>query len=158
MNKTELLTHLKTARTEWDALIDEALKAEANGHTPYAEGTYALKDIIAHVSWYERETSVILRNRSLQGISDYWLRPDQDARNEGVYGDIQNLPLDTVLTQNKEIHQQLVDSISGLAEEDIEDASRFNDLPWPPSRLVPGNSYEHYQQHIPLLRAWLDEK
>jgi hypothetical protein len=155
VNKAELLNTLKTARAEWDAVVEEALKAEANGHTPYAEGKYTLKDVIAHVTWYERETASMLKARALVG-SEHWKKPDVDSRNEAVYGDIKDLPLDTVLKQKQEVYKELVTVVDDLAGEDIEDASRFNGLPWPPSRVVAGNAYEHYQQHIPSIRAWLE--
>lgn len=155
MTKAELLNTLKTARAEWDELVEKALKREADGtHRPYAEGEYSLKDVIAHVTWYERETVGIIKARALRG-SPHWRLPTVDERNAAVYRDIHELPLETVLTQAKEVYGQLVEAVEGLSNKDIEDATAFQDMPWTPARLVSGNAYDHYYQHIPLIRAWL---
>ncbi len=157
MNKIELLTTLQTARAEWDDLIRRALHAEADGtRPPYTEGEYSLKDVIAHVTWYERETVIMLKARSLDKSSPNWRLPTVDDRNAAVYAEIHPLTLESVLAQSKEVYQQLVEVVKSLADDEIEDASKFN-MPWPPSRVVSGNAYDHYYQHIPLIRAWLDK-
>src|SRR5947209_19757266 len=44
--------------------------------------------------------------------------------------------------------------------EDLNDPHRFKNMPqeWRPWKLIAGNSFKHYENHMPSLREWLAKK
>ena len=44
--------------------------------------------------------------------------------------------------------------------EDLNDPHRFKNMPqeWRPWQLIAGNSFKHYEDHMPSLREWLAKK
>ncbi len=156
MTKTELFNQLKTARAEWDALIgtiDPKWMAETG-----VEGPRSAKDIIAHVIWYEREMVGMLNARALVG-SDLWELP-QDERNAVLLEENRNRSLDDVLTESKQVFEQLLLAVQALSEQAVNDPSRFKDMPtqWVPWQVIAGNTFDHYPVHAASIRMWLANK
>jgi hypothetical protein len=54
VDKTQLLEWIAASRAELDAVI--APLTDAQMTVPGAEGTLSVKDLLAHVSWWERRT------------------------------------------------------------------------------------------------------
>ncbi len=156
MNKVEFLAALQTQRAEWDVLLDQMDPARMD--EPGVEGDYSAKDIIAHVTWYERETLNIIQTHILIG-SPHWDLPTQDERNAAIYADIRYIPAAEVLVQSRQVYQQLWAAAQTLTDEDLNDASRFKEMPpdWSPGEVLASNCYEHYQQHFDTLRTWLNK-
>ena len=154
MKKLELLSTMRARRTEWDNLLAQV--GEEKMAQPGVAGEWSVKDVIAHVTWAERETAQLLEARKFVG-SQLWELP-QDERNSVVFELSRGRPLGEVLAEAKEVFQQLVETVEALSEEDLTDSTRFQDMPvdWIPWRVVVANSFAHYYQHIPDLRAWLD--
>ena len=102
MTQAEFLSLFHTARAEWDALmgrIDEARMTE-----PGVEGDWSVKDIVAHVTWYEREMVDLLRARALAG-SDIWNLP-LDERNAAIFEQNRKRTLADVLAESRAVFQQ----------------------------------------------------
>jgi len=120
-------------------------------------GEWSVKDIIAHMTWCEREALGILQARALGG-SDLWNLP-QDERNAAVFVENRDRPLHEVLTEAQQVYAQLLEAVQTLSDEDLNDPNRFRDMPtdWLPWQIIAGNSYEHYRQHTPSIRAWLNQ-
>jgi len=47
-----------------------------------------------------------------------------------------------------------------LNDEDLNDPHRFKNMPreWRPWQLIAGNSFKHYEDHMPSIRQWLTKK
>ena len=155
MKKALFLETLRTKRAEWETLLAEV--DEARMTQPGPAGEWSLKDIIAHVTWGEREMVGVLQARALVG-SDLW-GASQFERNAAVYAQNRDCPLPEVLAEAQEVHARLVDELEKLSDEDLNDARRFQQMPaeWIPWQLIAGNSYGHYDEHSPWIRAWLDQ-
>lgn len=154
INKKKLLVALREARSQWDALL-----AEVGNHRltePSVVEGWSVKDIIAHITWYERETVGILQAKALVG-SSLWELP-QDQRNIPIYEKNKHRTLEEVLTESELVYQQLLDSIRALSEEDLLEPTRFQNMPteWLPWKVIAGNSFEHYHQHLTDIRQWLE--
>jgi hypothetical protein len=155
MNKSKLVETLRKERQTWDALLAEVAR---HGMTePGLAGHWSAKDLIAHVTWYERETASMIEQRALVG-SDLWELP-QDERNIPIYEEYKDRQLEEILVEARNIFNRLVQAVESLSEEELVDASHFREMPeeWTPWKVIASNSYEHYHQHIPGVRAWLDE-
>ena len=155
MNKSKLIETLRKERAAWEALLAEV--ARYGMTEPGLAGDWSAKDIFAHVSWYERETSIMVEERALVG-SNLWQLP-QDERNIPIYEENKDHHLEEVLAEAESVFERLVQAIESLSEDELLDASHFREMPeeWVPWKVIASNSYEHYHQHIPGIRAWLDE-
>ena len=155
MTRATFLDLVRNGRAEWDALIEQIDKARMT--EPGVEGEWSLKDIIAHVTWYEREMVSVVQARALVG-SDLWGLP-LEARNAGVFAEILNRPLPEVLAETYTVFQQLMAGLQTLTDEDLNEASRFAEMPleWKPWQVIASNTYEHYPDHIQPIWAWLEK-
>ena len=162
MSKRMLLETLDTARAEWDALINEV--PEARMTEPGAAGDWSVKGVLAHVAVYERWTADQL-DAMLRGETTMYVAPDvppggntddTDARNAAYYEAWRNRSLADVRRESGEAFALLRAAIERTPEELLNESERFAWLNgaavW---QMIPGNSYEHYQDHIPNIRALL---
>lgn len=114
---------------------------------PGIDGTMSLKDVLAHITWYEREMVNVVTQRALLG-SDWWNLP-LDERNANIYRESQNLPLEECLVQTRQVHARLMEAIGSLTTAEINDAAHFDQMPpeWIPWEVIASNTFEHYPQH-----------
>lgn len=138
----------------WDALLDEV--GEQQMTLQVLPGGWSVKDLIAHISWYENEMVDLIRTKTLRG-SELWLLPT-DERNQSIYAMNRSRSLEEVLRESHQIFARLEGLIESLEEADLVDASRYADMPpdWPPLEVLAENTYEHYDDHISDIRNWLD--
>ena len=154
MTGAKFLDSLRSGRAEWEALLAQ-IGADRMTQ-PGVEGDWSIKDIIAHVTWHEREMVGVLRARALIG-SELWNLPT-DERNAAIFEQNKDRALDDVLQESRQMFPQLLELAAGLSDEELNDPRRFSEMPeeWTPWELVAGNSYTHYPDHIASIRAWLD--
>jgi hypothetical protein len=152
MSRAEFLDRLSSGWDEWQALLAEVGEARM---TDPGVGTWSVKDIIAHVTWGEREMVGVLRARALVG-SDLW-NASQDERNAAVYRENREQSLADVREEAARVHGELVALVEALDDADLNDASRYAQMPaeWVPWELFAGNAFDHYPDHIRDIRAWL---
>ena len=135
MNKSMFLDTLRAGRAQWEALLAQV--GESRMLQPGVAGEWSVKDIIAHVTWGEREMVGVLHARTLVG-SDLWNLP-QDDRNAVVFEENRDRPLQGVLGEAQQVYAQLLEAVEALTEEDLTDPRRFRDMPteWPPGNSSP---------------------
>jgi uncharacterized damage-inducible protein DinB len=155
MDKSQLFEAIHAARAEWEGLV--AVVDPSHYKQSGVSGHWSLKDVIAHISWFEREVAHALRTRSYADSSEWWLLP-WDERNAHIYDANRDRMLTDVLADSKATYADLLSAIDTLSDEDLNDAARFEysppgALPW---EIIAQNSYEHYQHHGRDLRAWLE--
>jgi hypothetical protein len=152
MNKAELLAATRKERARWDALVGSVDQAQMTRRG--VAGEWSVKDIIAHITWYERELVITLQARALAG-SELWQLP-MDERNAVIFQENRDRPLDEVLAEAPRVFQQLLGLLEGLSEEDLVDPSRFPGMPsdWRPWQVIAGIAHQHYRDHIQDVEAW----
>jgi len=79
--KDELLTMIRTARARRETLLAEIPAAWLT--EPGVTGEWSIKDIIAHITWGERENIGVVRAHAVVG-SDLW-HLSEDERNAAVF-------------------------------------------------------------------------
>ena len=153
--KADFLETLQTARVEWESLL--ARVGESNMLSPGVAGEWSVKDIICHITWFEHEMVGVLQARALIG-SELWNLP-QGQRNAGIFEQNRHRPLEDVFDEARQVYQGLYEALQSLTEEDLNDPSRFEDMPpdWSPGKLIAENSYEHYRAHAPSIQTWLNK-
>jgi len=156
ISKTQLLAELNDENASWLALLDDI--GEANMTQPEVAGGWSIKDIIAHLTGWRRRTV-----RRLQATLNHepdpstpWppeLRED-DEINAWIYQSNRDRPLADVLSDSREVFQQLVDTINAFPDTDFQDPHRIEWLEGVP--LSGKFVFAHFhEEHEPDMRAWL---
>jgi hypothetical protein len=126
--------------------------SEAQMLEPGVTEDWSVKDILAHVSWWEEETL-----KHLPAIT----RGERTPRYSKVYGGIdafnalmtelkRGLSLAEVRAQLEETHRRLVEYLDRAPEDQFETGSRFQ-------RRLRLDTYSHYPIHTKAIRAWREQ-
>ena len=153
----DLLRDIDAAWNELHGAIAQLTDTQMTGPTDAAGWT--VKDHLAHLAAWENSVLVILRDRRPQheglGVDKaIWDAEDIDATNEAVRQDNAAAPLDEVRTRLETVHAQLVETITGMTDDELQ-------LPvehwvreggdFPIVHKITGNTSEHYPEH----REWM---
>lgn len=141
------------AWAQWQGLLAQIPAARLA--EPGLPGGWAVKDVIAHLTWFEREMVDLINTRVLAG-SELWTLPI-DEQNAAIYEEGKERPLADILAEAEQVHAALRAALPTLSAADLQDATHFSEMPpdWKPWEIIAGNSYEHYLDHIPAVRRWL---
>ncbi|PYO94551.1 MAG: hypothetical protein DMD60_14415 [Gemmatimonadetes bacterium] len=138
----------------WQALQDSyAGLPEAEVLEPGVTGTWSVKDIIAHVSWWEEEALAHLPLILAGG------RPPRysvthggiDAFNAKMTKQRKDLSFAEVLRRRDDIHGRLTALIGSVPEIQITGETRFR-------RRLRLDTYGHYPKHARAIRAWRERR
>lgn len=147
MKKQQLIDDLEAS---WQALKDATLGlSEAQMLTHGVTGDWSVKDILAHVSWWEEEALKYLP-LILQG--------GHPPRYSVMYGGIDGFnaqmtelrggwSLVQVIERLDLTHQRLVEFIREVPEEQFKTETRFR-------RRLRADSFGHYPLHTAAILAW----
>jgi hypothetical protein len=147
MNRQQLLKQLDKAWTvfkeSYAGLSDLQLTE------PGVTGHWSVKDIVAHVTWWEEEALQHLPLILTGG------RPPRysikyggiDAFNAQMTEQKRGLSLSAVLRQQEETHRRLIDYVQSAPEEQFTRETRFR-------RRLRLDTYSHYPKHAMAIRAW----
>jgi hypothetical protein len=130
VDKTEFLSLVQTERANLIALLSRV--DESDYFTPGVASHWTLKDVIAHITWYEREMIGVVSTRTLSG-SEWWDLP-LDARNAAIYELNRDKSLAVVLDEYKRVYDAFLACVQDLRDEDSLNANRFSGIPdgWVP--------------------------
>jgi hypothetical protein len=147
MNRQQLLKQLDKAwaafKESYTGLSDSQLTE------PGVTGHWSLKDIIAHVTWWEEEALKHLPLILTGG------RPPRysikyggiDAFNAQMTEQKRGLSLSDVLRQLDETHRRLIDYVHSAPEEQFTRETRFR-------RRLRLDTYSHYSKHAKAIWEW----
>jgi DinB superfamily len=125
VDKVTFISTLQQARVQWEALLGQM--DEQRMLQPGIVGIWSVKDLIAHVSWYEREMIPVIRQRVFSG-SEWWALPT-DERNEMIYQEHRQRPMREILQEGQCSYTELLEAVQSLSDEDLNDARHFRDMP-----------------------------
>jgi hypothetical protein len=150
MKKDELLARIHDDRERLDAgvaRVDAGRLAE-----PLLEGGWSIKDVLAHVSFWERTCAGWLAAVARGETPERPEVRDVDATNARAFADARGLPLDQVQEAARVAYAAIVDATRALSGAELADESRFGFPLW---RMIDGNSADHYREHADQIEAWL---
>jgi DinB superfamily len=147
MDRQQLLKQLEK---RWTAFNESyAGLTDSQMTDSYVTSIWSVKDIIAHVTWWEEEA---LKHLSL--ISQGGRPPRYsteyggiDAFNALMTEQKRGLSLSDVLTERDETHRRLIAYIESAPEEQFTRDTRFR-------RRLRLDTYNHYPKHGKSIRAW----
>jgi hypothetical protein len=120
---------------------------------PGVAGDWTVKDILAHVTWWEEEA---LRHLPLIITGG---RPPRysvayggiDAFNALMAEEKRGLSLSEVQAQLDQTHQRLIDYIQSVPEDQFTRETRFR-------RRLRLDTYSHYPTHTKAIREWREQR
>jgi hypothetical protein len=147
MNRQQLLKQLDKA---WTAFKESyAGLPDPQLTEPGVTGHWSVKDLIAHVTWWEEEALKYLP-LILKGSRPprYSIRYGGiDAFNAQMTEQRRGLSLSDVLRQQEETHRRLLDYVQSAPEAQFTRETRFR-------RRLRLDTYSHYPKHAKAIRAW----
>jgi hypothetical protein len=162
LSKTQLLETLKSRRAEWDALL--ASVGEARMDIPGAAGHWSVKDIVSHITAYEHWLVEWLTAASQHSFPAPSPLDDADVerRNARIYEMTHTMPLLDAMDDARQNFEALLDIIELLPDEYFDNpqsAEWFVKPYWSKMKTVPDAvinlSVDHYEEHIPSIKAWI---
>ena len=151
MTRSQLLKRLDQA---WQALLASyAGLSDAELLEPGVTGDWSVRDIIAHVTWWEEEALTHLPVILAGG------RPPRysvtyggiDAFNEQMTRQKSDLSFAEVLRQRDDTHARLVEFLQTVPEEHMSGETRFR-------RRLRLDAYGHYRLHAEAIQAWREQQ
>ncbi|MEO8611550.1 MAG: ClbS/DfsB family four-helix bundle protein [Chloroflexota bacterium] len=153
MNKQDLLKAIHECRDEiescWAGATDEQLTAR-----PGPQPDWSVKDLIAHLTFWEQDMLTSLGNSALATTPDW--NDSTDAVNARVFQANQDRSLDEIRTAFRRSLDQICDLVGSLSDADLDSTEM---LPTPDRmplwQYIADETYEHYHDdHLPDVRAW----
>lgn len=146
MEKDELLQNLKSNH---QLLISVSKKIQDKGlDNEIIDKKWVLKDVLSHLSLYEREAVNVLKMKSMENNS-FYSRTDDD-RNEENFTKTHDKSLQDILESSNEIFNDLYTLTSKLNQQELDGS--FSGMKKTVGEFIAGESYRHYPDHIPKLQ------
>lgn len=164
LSKPQLLEILGSRRAVWDTLLSSI--DEARMDIPGAAGQWSVKDIVSHITAYERWLVEWLGAASQNTFPAPSPLDDADIerRNARVYELTHGLSLRQVLNNAQKNFAELLNSIEVLPDEYFDNpqsAEWFMKPYWSKMNTVPAAvinlSVDHYDEHTPSINAWIEK-
>src|SRR5205085_9037384 len=125
MTSARLLSIMQAERAEWEALL--ARVEEARMTEPGIEGPWSVKDIVAHLTWYDRTfvegAQTVMRGEPFVRTGLRALAIDE--RNERIAADSRNRPLRDVLADSRQVFDQVLAVVRVCPDDVLNDGRRF---------------------------------
>jgi uncharacterized protein (TIGR03083 family) len=146
LTRHELLGRIRADRRHFEAILARVPRDRLEA--PLLPGGWSVKDVLAHISWGEREAAGVVASRALVG-SPLW-NVSEDERNEAVVRESRPLTLDQVRREYEEAFEGYVTAVASLSDQELNDpdhiAGLAEEIPgWPPWRVLYDPT--HYDEH-----------
>lgn len=151
MDRLQLLKRLDRA---WQAFQESyAGLSDAQLLEPGVMGDWSVRDIIAHVTWWEEEALthlplILAGGKPLRYSVKYG---GIDAFNAQMTELKRHLSLSEVLRQQDDTHRRLIEFIQNVPEDQFIQETRFRHR----LRL---DTYSHYPLHAEAIREWREQR
>lgn len=157
MDRAELLSLMRNGRERLEATlsrIDPALM-----ETPGIYENWTVKDMLAHLGWWERRVATILSTlRRGDDVTDPIDGQDLDATNQKVYDEYHGKSLQEVRQFEMEAYGDLQMLVEAASDDELFDPQHFAWAEGEPFfHWIDGNTYGHYDEHLPALEALADQ-
>jgi hypothetical protein len=123
---------------------------------PVLDG-WTIKDLLAHLAaWQSITVTNLFRLERGQPVLYARLDPQKlDELNARFQAELKDWPLEKVLADLEGSYRQLINRISLLSDQELNDPRHFKQLRGRPLwQVIAENTYQHYEEHLPALEAW----
>jgi hypothetical protein len=162
--KEHILAALKEQFENWQAML--AGMNDRQITSPHLPSTWSIKDEIVHLwAWQQRTSARLVSVRSrLEPVYPVWdprLDPnsedDLEGVNDWIYQANRSRPWSDVYRDWSAGYQRMLELGSGLPEKELLDSDSYPWLNGRPVALSLLGTYDHHQEHLANIQAWLKE-
>ncbi len=155
-SKAELIQAMVSARGQFDFVVNQIprLKMTLSG----ASGEWSVKDIVAHVTSYDRWLGLALALRG-QKPPDHWVEDTPlDEFNRRLFDENRELSLAQVLEDSRAVWAEILEAVHAQSEAYLFTEQAVPGFPYKfkPCEVLKSESYGHYLDHVPGLKAWIE--
>ena len=151
MNKLELVRRVRKSRAEIESLI-AALPEERLNEKPGTPAGWTVKDLLAHLAYWERPTLDVHSGRSK---STSW--GNVGAVNAELLERSRRRTVSDVLQEFQQSGKNILQQIEALSDEQLQQES-----PWKDGKTledhVSDDTWVHYEHHLKTLSVWVSRK
>jgi hypothetical protein len=158
ISKAELITRIRSERQDLETTL--AQLNEDQLIQPGVEGEWSVKDIVAHITTWEKRM-IRWVNETISGEIPEMPSPgmtwdDLDRLNRQTYFENRDIPLAKVLAEFHQTFQEALKVVEATSEEHLIDKDQFS---WregnPLWKMVAANTWWHYKMHNQSIRDGL---
>ena len=131
MNNEEIMTRIDEEWQRFLPSIDGLTEEQAS--QPGVAGYYSVKDLLAHLAWWENQTREVVDSGIDKDV-------DVEALNDQIYAASKNATVADLRQQMLDGHERAVETFSSAPNLTADD--------------VESDTWEHYQVHGDQIRAW----
>lgn len=156
ITKSELLDQIRTERKRLEEVL-AAMTPDQMLH-PCASGEWTVKDVLAHISAWQRRMLSWIRSHLRGEAPDVPLPWEVERMNTETYTQVKEKPLVEVLEEFRQSYRDALALAESLSEEQLQ--TIYTDT-WPMGPLwlgVAANTNWHYKEHRESIQAWLDKQ
>jgi Protein of unknown function (DUF1706) len=153
--KAELLQAINTSRKEWDDLVARIPFERLS--EPLTPGGWSSKDIVAHITEYDRHLALGLALR-LQKPPQLWLDDlGLDEFNARLHEKLAGREPGDILLDSLQVFWEIICEVKSHSEEYLFGTHRVEGVSYDiiPYQMLKSESYGHYRDHIPAVRNWI---
>ena len=160
MDKKELIETLEDSHQELLEMLEglpEVILTE-----PGVTGTWSIKDILAHLTYWEGQTVTLLfqmKRGMPKPTTVHFGDEPVDALNERWHAQGKDRPLAMVWSDFVGVRKQTVRRVSEFSDEDLQNPARFAWLKGKPLwEFIVSDTVTHEEEHADAIRDWLDRR
>lgn len=151
--KENLIDRIVASRGEFEAALVRI--PEEQMQTPILHDGWSVKDMLGHLAFWE-ERLVAGFNKLRAGQTPDAIT-NMDATNAQALADFRELTRDEVRHREHEAYQQILAMLKDATHQELFEPGYFagaNGSAF--AAWIPGDTWEHYAEHLPELQAWLN--
>jgi hypothetical protein len=163
--KEHILTALKEQFHSWEELLASMSPEQISA--PLVPSPWCPKDVIAHLRAWQQRSLARLEAARFNRVPEFpqWLAgvdPDAEGRTEAtnawIYETYREQPWEEVYRNWRAGFLRLLELGQEFPEKDLLDAGKYSWLGGYPLAFILLATYDHHQEHLEKLRAWLEEQ
>ncbi len=144
--KTEILEQIRTTRQQFEDVLVRVEPARMT--EPGVNGEWSVKDVLAHIAWWEQHLLRRLRtgndDLSVEGEDG---RVTTDRANAEVYALNRERPLVEVRAEYDASYREVLAAIESLSDDELVSDEVYDAIAW--------DTFRHYPEHTAMLGKWL---
>jgi len=153
VDRAQILDDIRRDYARLDTLLGTLSEDQLT--TPNVNGTWSVKDNIAHLSaWHRHLIANLQAVKARREPPDPWEGKNLDEINEMLYQQSKDRSLTEVQAELHATYRDVVALVESMSNEELN-----RPLDWlesqPVSVSIAGNTYGHYQEHIDIIEHWL---
>lgn len=143
----KILEQIRTSRQQF---VDVLARVEPARMTePGVNGEWSVKDVLAHIAWWEQH----LLRRLRAGHDDLFVegvngREATDRANADVYAANRERSLADVRAEYDTSYRELLATIESMPADELASDEMYN--------VIGSDTFKHYPEHTAMLNTWLD--